>query len=280
MSGKSRMRVIACGGGVQSSALVILAATRNREFEAAMGGRVHHALFANTGDDSELPETLTFLRETLIPWAFEREVELHELAPLKRSIWAHIIDHDDPTTLREPIPVFGTNGAPMSRSCTADWKIKRMGRWLKDQGCGIDKPPATVAIGISVDEIERAGRGRDEKWERRVYPLLDLGMTRSDCEQVIRDADMTVPPKSSCFFCPFHSRQVWAEMRRDKPDLFAKAEHLESVMNARREKREMTPVYLTRYGKPLRDAVSEAQTPLFTDGAFNEGRCDEGYCWT
>lgn len=256
-----------------------MAATRHKEFERAMGGRCAHALFANTGDDSELPETLTFVRDVLQPWAAAHLFNLVELQPWKKSLRSHIMDHDDPNTLREPIPVFGTNGAPMSRSCTADWKIKRMGRWLKDQGCGIDKPPATVAIGISVDEIERAGRGRDERWERRVYPLLDLGMNRSDCEQVIREAGLPVPPKSSCYFCPFHSRLVWAEMRRDRPQLFTLAEELEDTMNARRDVLGKDRVYLTRYGKPLGQAVAEAQTPLFTDGAFNEGACDEGMCW-
>ena len=276
----TQLNGIMYGGGVQSTAMVVLAATRNKDFERAMQGRTIYALFCNVGNDSEHPASLEYVRTIAQPWAVEHNFNVIELQPLKRSLWSHIMDHDDPATTREPIPVRGENGAPLSRSCTADWKIKRAGVWFKDQGCGVDKPKANVAIGISVDEIERAGRGRDEKWERRVYPLLDMGLTRSDCEQVIRDAGLPVPPKSSCFFCPFHSRMKWAEMRRDEPELFAKSQLLEDTMNERRAALNMRSVYLTGFGRRLSDAITEAQTPLFTDGAFNDGQCDEGYCWT
>ena len=40
------------------------------------------------------------------------------------------------------------------------------------------------------------------------------------------------------------------------------------------------PVYLTRFGRPLRDAIQPgAQLPLFADGD-GDGACDSGYCWT
>jgi 3'-phosphoadenosine 5'-phosphosulfate sulfotransferase (PAPS reductase)/FAD synthetase len=274
------LRTISYGGGVQSTALLVLAATRNRDFERVMGGRTVYALFCNVGDDSEHPATIEYVRDIATPWAAERTVEVVTLQPHKKALLAHILDHDNPETLREPIPVRGMNGAPLSRSCTADWKVKRLGRWLKDQGCGLDKPPATVAVGISVDEIERAGRGRDEKWERRVYPLLDLGLRRSDCEQVIRDAGLPVPRKSSCFFCPFHSPLSWREQRRDEPELFAKAQHLEDTLNARRVHVGKDPVYLTRFGRRLSDAIAEGQDELDFGAVAEDEGCESGACWT
>ena len=36
-------------------------------------------------------------------------------------------------------------------------------------------------------------------------------------------------------------------------------------------------MYLTRFGKPLGEAVQEAQSELFPEG---HDSCDEGYCWT
>jgi hypothetical protein len=51
-------------------------------------------------------------------------------------------------------------------------------------------------------------------------------------------------------------------------------------MNQRNKDRERNPVYLTRFGKPLDEAVSVAQDSLFQDLGVGENGCDSGYCWT
>lgn len=268
-------RFISYGGGVQSTAMIVLVAQGKIPPITA-------ALYSNVGDDSEHPATNKYVREVMIPWAAERGVTVLELKRTLRdgstqTLWQRMMDHDGPG-LREPIPIYGWSGAPMSRSCTADHKIKVVGKYIKSVVPKAELP-VEVFIGISVDEIERAGRGKNESWEERKYPLLDLGLRRSDCVNVIKDAGLPVPPKSSCFFCPFHSLQVWSELRRDEPELFEKAAQLEDKLIERRMARNSQPVYLTRRGKPIRDAVGEAGPTLFGDGVFNDGGCDEGYCW-
>lgn len=47
------------------------------------------------------------------------------------------------------------NGAPGNRTCTSDYKIGVIARELRGMGATRENP-ATVALGISVDEIERA----------------------------------------------------------------------------------------------------------------------------
>jgi hypothetical protein len=275
------LRTISYGGGVQSSALCVLAT--QGKLDEIMGGKVDAALFANVGDDSEYPATLSFVRTVMFPWCAERGLPVRELHRTLRdgtiqTLWQRMMDYDG-DKLREPIPVRGVNGAPMSRACTADHKIKVVGRWLKDRGATKDDP-AVVAIGISTDEWHRSNNKKAEAYEHPVYPLLDLGLDRSACAEIIRDAGLPVPPQSSCFFCPFHRPAMWAELRRDEPALFRKAETLEDTLNERRAARGKEPVWLTRFNKPLGDAIGEAQTPLFTDDVFNDGQCDEGYCWT
>ena len=269
------VRFISYGGGVQSTALVVLAALGKIE-------PVRAALFSNVGDDSEHPATNRYVRDVMIPWAAERGVDVIELHRTlkngeRQTLWQRMMDYEG-DKLREPIPVYGYSGAPLSRSCTADHKIKVLGKYIKAHATK-EELPADVLIGISVDEIQRANRGKDETWERRQYPLLDLNMTRIDCVKVIEEAGLPVPPKSSCFFCPFHSNLAWSELRRDEPALFAKAVELENKLIARRAARNEQPVFLTRKGKPLADAIGEAGPTLFMDGTFNEGKCDEGYCW-
>jgi hypothetical protein len=170
---------------------------------------------------------------------------------------------------------MGDTGAPGKRSCTADFKIRVISRWLEEHGATTDDP-ATVAIGISTDEIERLNNRRESRAEQVTYPLIDLGLSRQDCVNIITAAGLPVPPKSACYFCPFHRAQTWAEMRRDEPELFDRAQILEDVLNRRRDELGKDSVYLTRFGKRLTDAIAEAQPSLF-DGP--EG-CDEGWCWT
>jgi hypothetical protein len=273
------LRVISYGGGVQSTALVVLAA--QGKLEAIMGGPVKYALFGNTGDDSEHPATLKYVREIAIPWAAERGIEIIELATTKNgeatTIWNEIMK---PESKRMLIPVYGDINMPLQRSCTVDFKIKTVGRWVKKNGA-TKKDPAQVAIGISTDEIQRAGRGKEEYMQQRVYPLLDLGLDRIGCMRVIHDAGLPVPPKSSCFFCPFHRPLVWSEMRRDEPELFEKAQELEDVLIAKQVDRGKNPVYLTKFGVRLTDAIQTAGDTLFnTVDPNDEHGCDSGHCFT
>ena len=55
------IRAISHGGGVQSTALLVLAATGRIDFPVF--------LFANTGDDSEEPATLDYLQRYAKPYA-------------------------------------------------------------------------------------------------------------------------------------------------------------------------------------------------------------------
>lgn len=272
------IRSISYGGGVQSTAMIVLATQGRIDADVA--------LFANVGDDSEHPATLVYVRDVMIPWAAERGLPIHELrrtrkgGELFRGLYGDIVEHDTPGKLREPIPIRGMNGMPLSRSCTRDWKVGVVGRWLKDNGASaVD--PATVYIGISTDEIQRVGNKKVGAYERPTYPLIDLGLSRAQCMTIIAEAGLPVPPKSACWFCPFHTKAAWAEQRRDEPDLFEKAAGLEDLMNARRRELDKDPVFLTYTGIPLREAITEAQDMLPGFDHVETGEvCDEGYCWT
>jgi len=73
----SGLRTISYGGGVQSTALLVLAAQRKIDFTVA--------LFCNVGDDSEHPATLDYVREVATPWAAEHGITVHELHRVKRD---------------------------------------------------------------------------------------------------------------------------------------------------------------------------------------------------
>jgi len=268
------LSVIAYGGGVQSTAMVVLATQGKID--------VTHALFCNVGDDSEDPLTLDYVKDVITPWSVPQDIEILTLN--RRTKDGNIetirgrLERKDTKSI--PIPVYFSGGAPGRRSCTADFKIRVMAKWLKQHGAS-ETDKGRVAIGISTDEYHRVGKRRDEKHEETWYPLIELGYDRADCAQIIRDARLPVPPKSACYFCPFHRPLVWAEMRRDRPALFEQAATLEDGINRKRAAQGKDAVTLSRKLLPLREAHPPAQEGLFGlgEGMDNDGGCDDGYCF-
>ena len=261
---------ISYGGGVQSTAMLLAAGTGL--LRAHFGLKVTHALFANTGDDSEHPDTLRYVREVATPWAAERGIAVVEV----RRRYADGRPHGtllETLTKRAgiPIPVRLQNGAPASRTCTAEWKGKTLARWRKEHGA-TENRQAIALVGFSTDEWKRANKKRAAKWECIQYPLLDLGMNRDNCVEMIRVAGLPVPRKSACWFCPWTSPESWRRMKRDDPELFAKCCDLEAGLSAKSVSRGNGPVYLTDWLKPLPNALTGADQP--------ELGCDDGFCWT
>jgi hypothetical protein len=77
-SGENAMlKVFSFGGGVQSTAALVLAAQ----------GRIDYRtfLFCNVGADSENPETLAYVRDVARPFADRHGLMLHELERVKRD---------------------------------------------------------------------------------------------------------------------------------------------------------------------------------------------------
>jgi hypothetical protein len=268
-------RAISYGGGVQSTALLVLAGQQRIDFDVF--------LFANVGDDSEDPATLTYVDQHAKPYAARHGIQLIELRKQRRDGSTETLHGrlTKPGSRSLPIPIRMSNGAPGTRSCTAEFKIRVIGRWLKAHGAS-EQNPATVGIGISLDEIHRVNNRRAMPYERPVYPLLDHDppLRRSDCQRIIAAAGLPVPPKSACWFCPFHRPSTWAEMRRDRPDLFNRACGLEDLLNDRRAALGKDPVWLTRFNRPLGQAVPTAQDMLPGFDPLDDATCDNGACFT
>lgn len=269
------MRVISYGGGVQSTALCVLAVQGKI-------GKVDAALFANVGDDSEHPATCSYVREQMLPWCAERGLDVHELHRVKRDGSRETLMENllRPASRAINIPVrMPDNGAPGNRNCTETFKILVIRRWLRSHGV-TKNAPAAVLVGFSTDEIHRVNNRRLSPYDIPEHPLLDLNLSRQDCKRVIAEAGLPVPPKSACYFCPFHRPSKWARMRRDEPALFWKAAELEHILNERRDTLGRDHVYLTRFGVPLADAIQEEQPELDFGTELGAESCDEGYCWT
>src|SRR3990167_1930324 len=199
-------RIFSFGGGVQSTAALVLAAQGKIDFRVF--------LFANVGEDSENPDTLAYIPIAL-DYASKNGLELHEIRRAtnnRESLYQRLLREERSIG----IPIRMPNGAPGSRNCTKDFKRDVIRRWL-------GKGDHIVGIGFSLDEYTRMRTDSGYKNIVNEYPLIDLRLSRTDCLKIINEAGLPKPPKSSCWFCPFHNTSAWQELRRNKPELFVKA---------------------------------------------------------
>lgn len=263
------VRCVSYGGGVQSTALLVLAAE----------GRIDFPLFllANVGDDSENPATLVFVRDHAAPYAAAHGIELMELERTMRDGTTRTLLEEIRTQDRSiPIPARMGSGGFGRKRCTDRFKIAVVRREVLRRGATADDP-AVVAIGISTDEIDRAGAGAGpdprDPTRLRAYPLLDLGLSRQDCAATIRAAGLPVPPKSSCSFCPLHDKEGWRRLRREQPERWDVAVEVDATIRSRALALGRGDMGLVSPTMPLAEAVDD-QLALFGDG------CDSGWCMT
>ncbi len=268
------LKAFSFGGGVQSTAALVLAAQ----------GRIDYRtfLFCNVGEDSENPETLAYVHEVAMPFAHRMGLNLIELQKVRRDGSVDTIYRrlTRPGSRSIGIPVHLSNGAPGRRACTVDFKILVVDHWLKREWQA-HRYGVLVGLGISLDEFTRMRTNTDPEtmgWKRLDYPLIDLRLDRVACIRLIEQAGLPVPPKSACWFCPYHSQRVWQEMRAKQPALFERAVALEQLINERRAASGKDPVYLSRQCKPLPLATTDYVQLSLLDQDEDQV-CESGYCF-
>lgn len=270
------VKAFSYGGGTQSTAALVLAAEGKLDYRTF--------LFANVGEDSERPATLAYVREIAEPFAALAGIEYMEVRKRTKD--------GEPQTLMQkidgsersiPIPVrMGERGAPGNRTCTAEFKIRVIEKELRRRGA-TKEDRAIVGIGITTDELGRVGSEEDPRsaFQLRRYPLFELGLSRQDCLRIIQGAGLPLPPRSACYFCPFHSGEEWRRMAREEPELFEKACQLEEKMHARGKRLGRGEFFLTEKGVLLRDLFHGNEMVLFEDGDLDQvAGCDSGHCMT
>ena len=264
-----QLRVFSYGGGVQSTAALVLAARKEIDFPIFV--------FANVGDDSEHPKTLAYVREVARPYAEAKGLVLLELRKTFHGFPETLLAHIQRCERSLPLPVRMSNGAPGRRSCTADFKIDVIAKWQRKNGASRQEP-AVTGLGISTDEAHRARTDSGIASQVLTYPLLDLGLDREACVEVIKSAGLPVPPKSACWFCPFHRRAEWERMKREEAHLLRRAIDLERLLNDRRRRLGRDPVYLHSSARPLDQVMKMAGTTDAHVYGEDTEMCDSGYC--
>lgn len=264
--------VCSFGGGVQSMAMLVLAAQGKLPIKTF--------LWANVGEDSENPETLRYLEAVAKPYAAAHGLEIIEVRRLKAdgtpdTVYSHLMN---PRSRSIGLPVrMAPDAAPGRRSCTGDFKVKPVAKWMKAAGASKAKP-WKLALGISIDEFQRMRNDSGFAHVALMYPLIDLRLSRRDCIHIIEQEGLPPPPKSRCFFCCFQTLKQWQQLRWKQPPLFWKSAGMETFVNVRRAKLGLDDVFFSRALKPLAKATSEDEQLELIEAPEEEHSCGAFTC--
>jgi hypothetical protein len=243
--------VLSLGAGIQSTTLALM----------AMHGLIEkpqYAIFADTGWESA--QTIEHLNE------LEKLLDFPVVRVDNGNLFDDLtigLSQIESNYFTSP-PFFNAGGSIGSRHCTYDYKIvpiKRMVRTLLNAGerTRLYGKFVSMQIGISLDECHRAKPSRVD-FIRHEHPLLDLRMTRLDCERWLSRNGYKIPPKSACVGCPFHSDKEWQRIKSDNRSEFEIAVGVDELLRSR-----INPEFMHKSLKPINAVqfINTLQADLF-----------------
>lgn len=230
--------VASFGGGVNSTAMLIGMVERRE--------RLDLILFADTG--GEKPHTYAHIT------AFSGWLLAHGM-PAITIVRKPVITLEQDCINRHALPSVAYG----FKSCSDHFKMRPQRDYLKAHGI----VPSATLIGFDADEPHRV---KDIPCNR--YPLIEWGWGRDECVEAIDRAGVKQPGKSACFFCPSSKKNEIYELRRQYPELSARAVAMEK--NA-----ELTAVKGLGRSFAWGDlyAADDAQAKLFPESPVELG-CD------
>jgi hypothetical protein len=259
------MRVISLGAGVQSTAMALMAA------HGDIGPMPDAAIFADVGDEPEgVYANLRWLSSGVLPFPVSIIADRGRLSE-------RLLAGDK--LARPPLFVRTKRGVGMlGRQCTRNFKLRPIRREIRRMlGVGqysrIAGGAVEVWLGISVDEVIRVKPSGIGYIVNR-HPLIEAKMTRADCKAWLVAHGYPIPPKSSCWHCPYQTDAQWIDKRDHRPGEFADAVAFDAAMRTP----EMIALngvaaYVHPSAKPLAEVVFKhgPQANLFNNEC--EGMC-------
>lgn len=213
------IHIISLGAGVQSSTMALMAAHGEIKPMPVV------AIFADTMHEPPAVYPWVEYLAALLPFPVVTRSR-GDLA--KDALRVRVSKKQGPTfgmTYTKPqIPAYtlypdGRKGK-LQRHCTVDYKIEVVRREFQKQYGR--KQKALVWMGISTDEPDRMKDSPRPQFIHR-YPLIESGISRQDCKNWMAKHGYKQPPRSACYFCPFHGDGEWLRLKREEPEAFASA---------------------------------------------------------
>lgn len=204
------------GGGTNSTAMLI---------EMAMRGEPapHAILFADTG--GEKPHTYAHVEEFSAWLEKQGYPRITTVKKVTRDGDVLTLEQNCLNKAMLPSIAYGF------KTCSQKYKIQPQEKWANnDPACKAEWAAGRKVvklIGFDAGEPQRATERDDPKYTWR-YPLIEWGITRADCVKIIESCQISLPGKSSCFFCPNMRPAEIRQLGRDYPDLLQRALDMEA----------------------------------------------------
>jgi len=219
------VHVLAMGAGVQTTTLFMMGLYGNYRKPDAV-------IFADLGwEPPAVYRNVAWLKH---------QAHLHDIpfytiktTPIRQAaLDSPLFNPADKSARWASMPLFSLNShgerGMLRRQCTTDYKIRPIDTFIRQEILGLAKhakcPARSVYLwfGITTDEHKRA-RIAIEPWKMNTYPLLELQMSRHDCQVWLDQHNIHHPAKSSCTGCPYRTNVEWAWMLKHNPTAFAEA---------------------------------------------------------
>ena len=218
-NGGIEINIVSFGGGSNSASMIIGMYERKIPIDLI--------LFADTG--GEQPHTYEFIK------TFDEWLSVRGLPTITTVFYTD--KNGGRLTLEEESLRSGTlpSIAYGYKKCSLKHKIGPQEKFCNNQ------PSCRAAwtagerinkfIGYDAGETRRVQHSADkdeaDKKYRHIYPLYEWGWNREKCVQVIEQAGLPRPGKSSCFFCPSMKKKEIQALWENYPDLFQRAVDIE-----------------------------------------------------
>ena len=197
---ENHRHVLGISGGKDSAALAVYIKDRYPELSEKI-----EYFFTDTG--AELKEIYVFL-DKLEAFLDKEIIRLSSGKPFEHWLKVH----------NDYLP------SPRQRWCTRTMKIKPFEKFIKDD-------PVVSYIGIRADE-QREGYVSQKETIKPIFPFIEDGIMRGDVFNIL-EKSVGVPEyyewrsRSGCYFCFFQRQSEWLGLKRNHPELFAKAREIE-----------------------------------------------------
>jgi hypothetical protein len=216
------MNIVSYGGGTDSTAMIIECFNR--------GVKIDYILFADTG--AEKTHTYEYVKN-FSKWCVGHGFP--KIITVKKAGNGETLEQECIRTKSLPSIAYGY------KKCSQKFKIQPQDMFFNNctevkeiwkQGGKVNK-----FIGYDTTESSRAEkinireRAEPNKKYNYVYPLIEWGIPRKQCLEIIKDAGLCLPGKSACYFCPSSKVSEIKQLKHTYPLLFDRAIALEDNAN-------------------------------------------------
>jgi hypothetical protein len=221
------VRLLSLGAGVQSTVLALMAAAGELD-------QLDGAIFADTGWE---PQRVYDHLDRLAVVLADADIPLYRVSKGNLRV-----DALDPAHRYASVPYFvrnpdGSEGMGR-RQCTSEYKLAPIGRKVREllgaAGPDFRRVPkgrkTEQWIGFSTDEVGRVSDKDSVSYIVKRYPLIELGMSRDDCERWLRRRGWGDVAKSACIGCPYHGNRQWRDLRDNHPEEWADAVEFDAAI--------------------------------------------------